>query len=389
MMKSNTGIFIIKEDQKLVPLTQQTYESEDLLQTLLAQYPSLLAGDQIRPESPRRWILIKREMEIPGEIEGTGRWSLDHLFLDQDGIPTLVEVKRSSDTRIRREVVGQMLDYAANSVKYWPIEKLRSSFEETCEAQTIDSEMVIKELIGDIGDITQFWTNVKTNLQAGRIRMLFVADEIPDELRRIIEFLNEQMDPAEVLGVEIKQYIGESLKTLVPRVIGQTSEAEDRKNSGSRGVKRQWDESTFFSEMKIRRGTNSVEIARKILDWAKAHTTRIWWGQGATNGSFVPVLEFAGENHQPFAVFTGAPRENAIASIELYFYWWASKAPFNDKNKRIEILNKLNSIEGISIPIDGIDRRPNIPLDTMSNETTLKKFLDVMDWYTEQIKTQK
>ena len=28
--------------------------------------------------------------------------------------PTLVEVKRSSDTRIRREVVGQMLDYAAN-----------------------------------------------------------------------------------------------------------------------------------------------------------------------------------------------------------------------------------------------------------------------------------
>jgi hypothetical protein len=33
---------------------------------------------------------------------------------DQNAVPTLVEVKRSSDTRIRREVVGQMLDYAAN-----------------------------------------------------------------------------------------------------------------------------------------------------------------------------------------------------------------------------------------------------------------------------------
>jgi hypothetical protein len=31
-------------------------------------------------------------------------------------VPTLLEVKRSSDTRIRREVVGQMLDYAANGV---------------------------------------------------------------------------------------------------------------------------------------------------------------------------------------------------------------------------------------------------------------------------------
>ena len=42
---------------------------------------------------------------IPGNEDGAGRWSVDHLFLDQDAIPTLVEVKRSTDTRIRREVV--------------------------------------------------------------------------------------------------------------------------------------------------------------------------------------------------------------------------------------------------------------------------------------------
>src|SRR4051794_12230288 len=41
---------------------------------------------------------------------GSSRWSLDHLFVDQEGVPTLVEVKRSSDTRARREVVAQMLD---------------------------------------------------------------------------------------------------------------------------------------------------------------------------------------------------------------------------------------------------------------------------------------
>jgi|SRR5579872_2595824 len=61
-------------------------------------------------------------------------WSLDHLFIDQDGIPTLVEVKRGTDTRIRREVVGQMLDYAANAVVYWPVESIRSHFDRTCEA---------------------------------------------------------------------------------------------------------------------------------------------------------------------------------------------------------------------------------------------------------------
>ena len=102
------------------------------MQKLLADHPDLLAGDQINAEQPRRWLLVTREMAVPGEQDGAGRWSLDHLFLDQDAIPTLVEVKRSTDTRIRREVIGQMLDYAANAVAYWPVEEIKAKFESRC-----------------------------------------------------------------------------------------------------------------------------------------------------------------------------------------------------------------------------------------------------------------
>ena len=227
-----------------------------------------MAGDQIRPDSPRRWLLVKREADVPGEANGSGRWSLDHLFLDQDGVPTLVEVKRSSDTRIRREVVGQMLDYAANGVKYWPIETLRSSFEATCQACGAEPERRLRELLGETADHEQFWKSVKTNLQAGRIRMLFVADEIPDELRRIVEFLNEQMDPAEVLALEIKQFVGGTLKTLVPRVIGQTIEAEDRKRASEAKGKRKWDEAQFFSTL-AERDPSTIAPARRLLEWAQ------------------------------------------------------------------------------------------------------------------------
>jgi hypothetical protein len=69
-------------------------------------------------EQPRRWLPISREVGIPIREDGADSLSLDHLFLDQDAVPTLVEVKRSSDTRIRREVVGQMLDDAAHAVAY-------------------------------------------------------------------------------------------------------------------------------------------------------------------------------------------------------------------------------------------------------------------------------
>jgi hypothetical protein len=217
------GVFLIQEDGKLVEMREQPYDSEALLQELLAKYPNLLAGDQMDGTEARRWLLVSREMAIPGEEDGGGRWTLDHLFLDQDAIPTLVEVKRGSDTRIRREVVGQMLDYAANAVLNWPVETIRAKFEKTCELQGLDPSNELARLLGDEGDGESFWQNTKTNLQAGRVRLVFVADEIPSELRRVVEFLNEQMDPAEVLAVEVKQYIGQGrMKTLVPRLIGQT-----------------------------------------------------------------------------------------------------------------------------------------------------------------------
>jgi hypothetical protein len=60
-------------------------------------------------------VLVGREAALPDDHDAAARWSVDHLFLDQDAVPTLGEVKRSSDTQIRREVVGQMLDARRDS----------------------------------------------------------------------------------------------------------------------------------------------------------------------------------------------------------------------------------------------------------------------------------
>jgi hypothetical protein len=58
--------------------------------------------------------------------------------------------------------------------------------------------------------------------------MLFVADRIPPELRKVVEFMNVQMRPAEVLAVELRQYQGGGLRTLAPIVLGQTQEASSK-----------------------------------------------------------------------------------------------------------------------------------------------------------------
>jgi hypothetical protein len=115
------------------------------------------------------------------------------------------------------------------------VEALRARFEEGCRQRGAEPTKEIETLLGPGGDLEGFWQRVKTNLQAGKVRMVFVADVIPAELRRIVEFLNGQMDPAEVLAVEIRQFVGQGLKTLVPRVIGQTVEAERKKSATSSG----------------------------------------------------------------------------------------------------------------------------------------------------------
>jgi hypothetical protein len=370
-------IYLLKEDSTLLAMEEALYDSESLLQKLLADHPDLLAGDQINVEEPRRWLLVTREMAVPGEQDGAGRWSLDHLFLDQEAVPTLVEVKRSSDTRIRREVIGQMLDYAANAVAYWPVEEIKAKFESRCNDDKLDPEMVLGQFLGEGQDASTFWQQVKTNLQAGRVRLLFIADEIPSELRRVVEFLNSQMDPAEVLAIEVKQFVGESLKTLVPRVLGQTETARQKKGVVRDGSK-QWDEASFFDALHQRRGEDEVAIARRLLEWAKKHGLRVWWGQGKKDGSFFPMYDNKFGNNFLFSVWT-------YGTVELQFQHMRLP-PFSEPEKRKELAHRLSEIQGLFIPEAALNKRPSIKLSVLTGSGSLEKFLAAFDWVLTEIK---
>jgi hypothetical protein len=299
-------IFLLTTDQRLVPMSAQAYDSEDLLQNLIADYPDLLAGEQMDQEEPRRWLLVRREMPVPAMEDGSGRWSLDHLFLDQEAIPTLIEVKRSTDTRIRREVVGQMLDYAANAVAYLPVEEIRARFERLCESGGVDAVAKLTEFLAGDLEPDAFWTNVRTNLQAGRIRMVFVADVIPPELRRIVEFLNQQMTPAEVLAVEVKQYVGQGMRTLVPRVIGRTEAAEAKKNVQKR-VGEPWTEERFFAVLKEFRGPTEANAARRLYDFSVEHFGPPKFGKGIEMGTYSVEIQAGDVRHVLCDVSTPYP----------------------------------------------------------------------------------
>jgi hypothetical protein len=189
------------------------------------------------------------------------------------------------------------------------------------------------------------------------------------------------MRTAEVLAVEIRQFVGQGVKTLVPRVLGQTAEAQQQKTTTPRTV-RHWDEASFFQEVETHRSMDEARIGRAIVAWANAHVLRIWWGKGSQDGSCYPVLDIKERSYTLFCLWT-------YGKVEVQFQWLKEQPPFADETLRLELLRRLNELPGVIIPTDAIARRPSFPLTMLQNETALQQFLMTFDWVIQEIQAWK
>ena len=353
-------IFLLSSTGKLEKIPHRLYESEDLLQKLLDDYPELLVGEQIDQDDPPRWLMVQREAGIPDVEGGYDRWSIDHVLLDQHGRPTLVEVKRSTDTRIRREVVGQMLDYAANALKFWPPERIR----ELAASQYGGLEALKTEIRGLLqdqeADIEEYWQTVERKQKAGEMRLLFVADQIPRELRRIIEFLNEHMPRIDVLGVEIRQYEREGTRVLVPRVVGRTAQAEDRKAVSS---SRKWSLEEVLACFTEDDPFDARAAVQKLVEAAREWPgVTVEPGTGQTYGSLRFRLRLKGKAVTAFTVWCdqqGRPAGN------IYFgALQNSSGAFAAKGPRQRIAATIKDNIDPSFDRDAIEKYPSFAIES-------------------------
>lgn len=307
----NDAIYLRQNDE-LVEMTEKPYAYESVLQEKLAEYPRLLAGGQMSDSGIDRWALIAREKSVPDKRGGGERWSADHLFVDQDAVPTIVEVKRSDNTEIRRKIVGQMLDYVAHASIFWDADTLEERFVETCDELDLSPEETLAELV-DEEETAGFWEDVEKNLRSKEIRLVFVADEVPSELKRVVEFLNESMQEVEVLAIEVVQYANGDETVFVPRLYGQTEEAKvssstSRSRTGSEYVETE-DELYEDLDQKRRNGDISEDEYQtfvNLYEFSKRLGDNIDIG-GAKNANFkLKVDAHQGEYDGRASVFTAS-----------------------------------------------------------------------------------
>ena len=161
-----------------------------------------------------------------------------------------------------------MLEYAAHASETWTANELRRTFEAGERARRRNPDEVLAQLLqDDEPDADGFWDRVSTNLAAKRLRLLFIADRIPDRLARVVEFLNSQMRDIEVLALEVKRFSGTSGEMFVPRVIGRTAKA-------AMPSKLTWE--SFLADFGSDRHR---EAAARLLDVAKRSGAPLRWGK--------------------------------------------------------------------------------------------------------------
>lgn len=266
------------------------YSSEDVLQLIIAENPNLLsrAWDS---EHQTQLYLVKREQTAKIAEDHGNSFSLDHLMVDEEGIPVLVEVKRSTDTRIRREVAAQMLDYACRA-STWTTDELRNSFLKNNPDLEDDDRFDV-----------EFWNKVSDNLKSDKMRLVFAADEIPETLRVLIEFMDRTMKDIEVYGVELKQYKAGETTLLAKRVVGNSLLTNPKPATTLR-----WKEDSVPVFLKQVYGDWALELFYQVKEEMASHGYALKYGNDAKYAS----LRFYANNNRIFS-FTANNERASIA----------------------------------------------------------------------------
>ncbi len=192
---------------------------EAVLRDMIADHPAILPVHDIDP-SYGRVITVTTELSIPGV------GFVDVVLMDEFGRLIVVECKLWRNPQARREVVGQILDYAR--------ELSRFGYEDLQRQVSIATKRqgnVLYALAREAGSTlpeADFVDRVTRDLAAGRFLLLVVGDGIAEGTRRIGEYLRDQPGLAFSFAlIEMAEYRhmdanGEDHAIMHPRVLAQT-----------------------------------------------------------------------------------------------------------------------------------------------------------------------
>jgi hypothetical protein len=205
------GVVVMADGRPRV-LQRAGHRSDDLLRGLLDHRPDLLLGPP-GPADQRRLLLVTRQM-TGARPSSSGIPALERVYVDSDAVPLLVELHEAAHARAG-DVLLRLLDRVAVELPHCGGGRLRGLARSTHGDH--DEADLLARTLGWSGGPDAFWQRVEANLSRDRVRIVIVADRLPDDLARMVDFLDGQLRDVEIRAVEISLYGSGQVQALVPR----------------------------------------------------------------------------------------------------------------------------------------------------------------------------
>lgn len=188
--------------------------NEAWLRDFLLKHPEALPSAEIDPAYADP-IPVCREMSTPAG-------PIDALFVNQQGALTIVECKLWHNPQARREVVGQILDYAKELAR-WHYEDLQREVSRSLRRPGNALFGLVAER-NPAADEAAFVDAVGRNLRSGRFLLLVAGDGIREGTEAIVQFMHGHTGMRFAFGlVEMAGYELPGGQLLVqPRVLART-----------------------------------------------------------------------------------------------------------------------------------------------------------------------
>lgn len=196
----------LQKNSTISPLKEELFEKELILQELLEKHPHLLPSEEIIGNPT--FMTIKRELPVSVGY-------IDLLLIDQMMVPTVVETK-VNNPEIRRKIIGQGYEYLT-SLSYELTGKQIVDFAKSHWKD--DYEQEVKNKLG-VDNLSE--KEIDKNLKKPRMRLIFVADFIPRELRKFVEFINNVSRGIDVYAVQIERFLLEDNRIISVSTWGPT-----------------------------------------------------------------------------------------------------------------------------------------------------------------------
>lgn len=329
------------------------HQNEALLQAQVLQRPSLL------PTQPNLAMVAEVTLHSGARV--------DLIGVSAEGRVWIVECKLAANPQIKREIVGQVLAYAGELWKL-SVAEFERRFESRNDGESLHAG--VESAVGHDVDADELRQGLSDSLANGEFTLVLAVDKITDELKTIVEFLDQQTVPAvRVMALELAYYKEGNVEILSPVTYG-----DQLSKPVSPGTSQHWNRDGFVDAL------NAVPNigARNALEGLLAHGDdkgrRPFWGSGGVPG--MSYYYSVGAQEAPVWAMYLKPNGAVVAvSFGSIAHVWTDAA--------LKVLAALKSNPGFApyvaaVDTDKLNKYPNIPAHELAKPGQLQAFLDAL-----------